>query len=210
MPDIDDASLDMFIIEPYQVESKLAKLCPNKACGPDEIPNWFWRDYSVWLAEPLCAIFNCSIRHGIVPSIWKQANVAPVPKSNPPTSINKDLRPISLTPTVSKILESFVGQWILDDIADKIDGRQFGALRGRSTTHELVDILHHWHKALENNSSVRVVFIDYAKAFDHVDHSIVIHKLIALGVSPVLVRWIGSFYATGSSVLNYLSMYLNG
>ena len=63
-----------------------------------------------------------------MPSIWKQANVVPVPKSNPPTSINKDLRPISLTPTVSKILESFVGQWILDDIADKIDGRQYGAL----------------------------------------------------------------------------------
>ena len=64
-----------------------------------------------------------------MPSIWKQATVVPVPKSNPPTSINKDLRPISLTPTVSKILESFVGQWILDDIAHKIDGRQYGAPR---------------------------------------------------------------------------------
>ena len=64
-------------------------------------------------------------------TIWKQANVVRVPKSNPPTTINKDLRPISLTPTVSKVLESFVGQWILDDLADKIDGRRYGALRGR-------------------------------------------------------------------------------
>ena len=70
---------------------------------------------------------------------------------------------------------------------------QYGALKGKSTTHELVDILHHWHIALENNSIVRIVFIDYAKAFDHVDHSFVIRKLINLGVSGVLVRWVYSF-----------------
>ena len=45
-----------FITEPHQVERKLAKLLPHKASGPDNIPNWFWRDFSVWLAEPLCAI----------------------------------------------------------------------------------------------------------------------------------------------------------
>ena len=64
---------------------------------------------------------------------------------------------------------------------------------GRSTTHELVDILHHWHQAIDNNSCIRAVFIDYAKAFDHVDHSIVIRKLTALGVAPILVRWVCSF-----------------
>jgi len=46
------------VIEPYQVERKLAHLNPHKAGGPDEIPNWFWRDFSAWLAEPLCCIFN--------------------------------------------------------------------------------------------------------------------------------------------------------
>ena len=83
-----------------------------------------------------------------------------MPKTNPPAAIDRDLRPISLTPTLSKVLESFIGQWILDDLQGKIDNRQYGALKGKSTTHELVDILHHWHMALENNSTVRIVFID--------------------------------------------------
>jgi len=125
--------------------------------------------------------------------MWKRPNVTPVPKVATPIDITKDLRPISLTPTVSKVLESFVGQWILDELDGKLDGRQYGALKGRSTTHKLVDILHHWHQALENNCAVRAVFIDYAKAFDHVDHSIVIQKLLDLGVPKVIVRWLCSF-----------------
>jgi hypothetical protein len=94
---------------------------------------------------------------------------------------------------LSKVLESFVGKWILSEIENKLDKRQYGALKGKSTTHELVDILHHWHTALDNHESVRIVFIDYAKAFDHVDHSIIVKKLHNLGISKVLIRWVCSF-----------------
>ena len=193
VPDTCESFPEKFVIEPYSVERKLALIDPHKACGPDDVPNWVWRDYAPWLAEPVCAIFNLSLRHGIVPRTWKLANVVPIPKTIPPTRIDKDLRPISLTPTLSKVLESFVGQWILDELKGKLDPRQYGALRGKSTTHELVDILHHWHQALDDHSSVRTVFVDYAKAFDHVDHSIVIRKLLNLGVSSTLVRWVCSF-----------------
>jgi len=54
--------------------------------------------------------------------------------------------------------ESFVRQRILDDLEGKIDNHQYGALRGRSTTHELIDILHHRYQAIDSNSSV---FTDY-------------------------------------------------
>ena len=63
-----------------------------------------------------------------------------------------------MTPTVSKVLESIIGSWILDGVRSQ-----------RSTTHALIDILHHWHKALDKGQSVRILFVDYAKAFDHVD-----------------------------------------
>jgi len=49
------------------------------------------RDYAPWLCEPLCAIFNASIRQAKMPALWKTANVLPVPKANPPTSIESDL-----------------------------------------------------------------------------------------------------------------------
>ena len=53
--------------------------------------------------------------------------------------------------------------------------------------------MHKWHKALDERQAIRVVFIDYAKAFDHVDHPTVIKKLAVLGVPPIILRWIHSF-----------------
>ena len=81
----------------------------------------------------------------------------------------------------------------MTEVYDKIDVKQFGALKSKSTTHELVDLFHHWHEALDKHASVRALFVDYAKAFDHVDHIIVIQKLNDLKVSQVLVQWISSF-----------------
>ena len=112
-----------FTIEPYAVERKLSSSDVHKANGPDNVPNWFFHDFSVWLAEPLCAIFNESILSGLVPFIWKQANVIPVPKVHPPVAIETDIRPISLISAVSKILESFVGQWILNYVVSNLDRR---------------------------------------------------------------------------------------
>jgi len=128
-----------------------------------------------------------------MPPQWKEANVVPVPKIQPPRVAETDLRPISLTPTLAKVLESFVGSWILGRVGDSSDDRQFGAQGHRSTMHALVDMLHHWHTAVDNGESVRTVFIDFAKAFDHVDHSVLVVKLVALGLPDVIVRWTGAF-----------------
>jgi len=59
---------------------------------------------------------------------------------------------------------------MLQKINGQFDKKQFGALKGRSTTHALVDMVHTWHKAVDDQKSVRIMFVDNAKAFDHVDH----------------------------------------
>ena len=177
---------EQFIIYPETVLMKLEKINVHKAPGPDGIPNWFLRDFAAFLYEPICAIFNASIREGHVPNVWKRANVLPVAKVNPPVSVDSDLRPISLTPTISKHLEAIVGGWILEMVGDQLDTKQFGGLKGRSTTHALVDMLYHWHAALDNGSSTRVLFVDYAKAFDHVDHNLVVDKLKTFGLSEII------------------------
>ena len=184
---------DEYTILPQTVLAKLERIKIYKAPGPDDLPNWLMRDFAAWLCEPLCAIFNASVREGNVPSMWKKADVLPMPKVHPPTCIESDIRPISLTPTVSKILESIIGNWILEIVDSQLDDHQFGGLKGRSTTHALVDMLHHWNKALDDGHSMRILFIDYAKAFDHVDHNIVIQKLKSFGVPDFIVRWLSSF-----------------
>jgi len=193
MPPMPDNFPSEFVIDRASVEIKLSKIKIHKAPGPDGLPNWVLRDFCAQLSGPVCAIFNASIREGSVPARWKEANVIPVPKVHPPRSIESDLRPISLTATLGKLLESFIGKWIIERIKDKLDDHQYGALKSRSTTHALVDMLHHWHSAVDKSQSVRAVFIDFAKAFDHVDHNILVEKLLAFGLPDIIVRWMYSF-----------------
>ena len=120
------------------------------------------------------------------------ANVLPVEKVHPPVSVDNDLRPISRTPTISKLLEVIVGGWILDAVVDKLDTRQFGALKGRSITHALIDMLRHWHAGVDSGSSVRVLFVDFAKAFDHIDHNLVIDRLRRMQLPNIIIDRISS------------------
>ena len=131
--------------------------------------------YEIWLpllSQPLAAIFNASLREGYLTPIWKSAEVVPVPKVHPPTSICNDLRSISLLPTIAKVFESIVGKWFLTFMEPQLDNCQFGCRKSRSTTHALIAILHTWMTALDSHGSVRSVFVDFRKAFDLVDHNI--------------------------------------
>jgi hypothetical protein len=76
---------------------------------------------SASLSRPLACIFNASIQEGNIPSLWKSANVSHVPKSSPALDIDSDFRPISLTPIVSKVLESFPQSWLLRSVSGQID-----------------------------------------------------------------------------------------
>ena len=95
-----------YIINVDEVAISLSRIKTHKATGPDEIPNWILHDYAAIFAPPVCAVFNSSIREGTVPALWKCADVRPVPKIRPPALLEKDLRPISLTPVLSKCRKS--------------------------------------------------------------------------------------------------------
>ena len=99
---------DSYMISLAAVEVQLSRIKECKATGPDEIPNWILKSCASTLSIPICSIFNASIRNGNVPKLWKCADVLPLCKVAQPKSIESDLRPISLTAVVSKILESFV------------------------------------------------------------------------------------------------------
>ena len=130
---VDDVPPDFFI-SIDEVEKALISVKSHSAAGPDEISPWFLRENSASLSRPLASIFNASIQEGIIPLLWKPANVSPVPKSSPALDIDSNFIPISLTPIVSKILESFPYSWLLRSVSGRIDNLQFGALRRSSST----------------------------------------------------------------------------
>jgi len=73
-------------------------------------------------------------------------------------------------------------------VSSRLDDRQYGALKQRSMLHALVDMLHHWYVAVGKGQSVRTVFVDFTKAYDHVDHNVLVSKLVALDLPDVIVR----------------------
>ena len=148
-----------------------------KSPGPDGIPNWVWRDFAGVLGAPICAIWNNSIRTGYLPDIWKCANVAPLPKVTPPSQVQSDLRPVSLTPILIKELESFIFNWLWDILGDKIRKNQFGNVKKSSTTMALIELFDAWSKASDTPSTqIRILLIDFSKAFDLIDHNILLAK----------------------------------
>ena len=94
--ELENPHIPDFVIDPSEVDLRLANIKIHKAPGPDGIPNWLLRDFSGLLCQPLAAIFNASLREGFFPPIWKAAEVIPIPKVHPPTSIQNDLSSQSL------------------------------------------------------------------------------------------------------------------
>ncbi|KAL9970105.1 hypothetical protein ACROYT_G022428 [Oculina patagonica] len=144
----------------------------SRAGGPDDLPNWVLREFADILAAPIADILNTSFSECKVPRVWKIANVSPLPKAPTVCDFNKDLRPISLTSTLSKIAESFViEKSIKPAVLSSIDPNQYGFIPGSSMTFPLIFMLHHWLRATDGTGAAfRTSLVDFRKAFDLVDH----------------------------------------
>ena len=119
--------------------------------------------------------------------------MVPVPKCRPPVSVESDLRPVSLTSPVAKVLEGFSAKSLLMCVWDKLDSKQF-ALPGRSTTQALVYLLHTVLESVDGGEMyVGMFFSDFSKGFNLVDHNVLLGELDNLDVDPHLVRWITAF-----------------
>ena len=150
------------------------------------------KEFAYELSGPLTDVLNCSTSEGFVPQQWRYAIVVPIPKQYPP-SVDK-MRPISLTNIFAKVAEGFIAKWVVQDIQDSIDINQFGNIHGVSTAHyllNLMDVLYHGSDKPKNVGTM--VITDFSKAFDLVNHSVAIQKLIAMGVRGTIVPWICSF-----------------
>ena len=87
--------------------------------------------------------------------------------------------------------------WMIEDVGEHIDSRQFGSLKG-SSTYCLLDLIHNWLSELDNPSCyLRACLLDFSKAFDRIDHTIVIRKLVYLGDRRSIIPWICSFLIDG-------------
>ena len=151
------------------------------------------------MASIVAHIYNLSFLVGQLPRQWLCAVVTSVPKITEPLQLS-DFRPISVTPFLSRIVERIIAKsWIQPTIASRLQD-QYAFEPSGSTTAALVHFTYRASEMLTDNQYVRCLLIDFSRAFDTVDHSILMSKLTTFDILKSAVNWVCSFLTGRSQV----------
>ena len=183
--------LATFNISEELIEKKICNLKKGKAPGPDVIYNSFLVECKRNITYPLTKIFRKSLELGKVPNDWKLANVTPLFKKGDRSKCC-NYRPISLTSTVCKVMESCIRGNIITFLQDHklLKSSQHGFMNKKSCLTNLLELLEHITKYIDEGYPVDIIYLDFAKAFDKVPHKILLKKLRKKGITGKLSDWI--------------------
>ena len=174
------------------------KLKCKTSSGHDEISTKLLKQTIQQISIPMTHIINQSLHTGIVPIKMKIAKVVPIHKSSDPMLL-KNYRPISLLTAFSKLLEKIVYNKTMNFLSSNniFYKHQYGFRPKHSTSHPIIHLLNQCAKSnnKKNKELTLAVFCDLSKAFDVIDHNILLHKLNSYGIRGITNKWF----------LNYLS-----
>ena len=192
----------VFRLSPISEEfvlKQLKAIKSNKSTGFVDIPAHLLKDGAEVLAKPLTVLMNRSIAEGAVPSEWKHAMVTPIHKSGARTDPS-NYRPISVLPVFSKILERAVHQMVYSYLQQHklLSYLQSGFRPLHSTTTCLTNMTNTILNNIDNGLLTGLVFLDLSKAFDTLDHNLLLDKLYAFGFNRSAVQWFKSYLSDRS------------
>ena len=186
--------LDLSVIELniLDIEHALLDIGNKTTLDSDGISNIFLYNCTATLSHPLLLIFQKSLLTGEFLNRWKLSQVVPVFKSGCKQDIT-NYRPISKILLIPKLFEKIVTTKITPIVENLLSDSQHGFRSGRSTTTNLTLFTNSVHRNFEKRLQTDVIFTDFAKAFDKVDHPTLLHKLLLLGFKSNLLCWIKSY-----------------
>ena len=195
------------IITEHDCYLRLKSSKKPKAVIPGDLPNTIVKEFTVELANPLSKLLNKITQTASWPAQFKVEYVTPIGKIPFPQT-EDDLRPIALTAFFSKVMEQFVVAWLLDIFGDKMDFRQYGGTKGNSVCHYLIEFINFiLHQQESGSTAVLTCLVDFSKAFNRQDHTILITKLSDLGVPGWLLNIVMSFLKDRSMKVKYKGKY---
>ena len=165
-------------ISPLEVLTLIDKLNPNTSSGLDRIGPNILKLCKDYIVQPLTTLINTSISTGIFPDLLKLASVVPLHKGGDKHDPN-NFRPISLLPTISKIIERHVAIQLNRYLKETciLNEHQSGFRQNHSCQTALIRLVDSWLNCMDDGYMIGTVFVDFKKAFDLVDHTILLHML---------------------------------
>ena len=181
-------------IDTQEIVSICNSLKSGTSGGFDDIKSDVVKSVKELIAYPLTHIFNCSLTSGIVLDKLKIARVVPIYKSGK-TNIFSNYRPISVLPFFSKILERIVHKRLYNFISrfDLLHKSQFGFRPGRSSYMAILEAYNKITSSIDSKNNVIGIFLDLSKAFDTINHDILLSKLSHYGVRGSAFEWFKSY-----------------
>jgi len=166
----------------------------NKSCDLNSVPIYIYKTCVQVLSPVIASLFNLSVSAGMFPSSLKTARVIPIFKSGEPT-FTSNYRPISTLPILSKIFEKLMHKQLLSFLScnNILSPCQFGFRSNSSTSDAILEFLDNAANILDRKNSLLTVFLDFSKAFDTVNHKILLDKLCHVGVRGMVLEWFRSY-----------------
>lgn len=189
-------------ILPFEVHKIITSLKSSNSMGHDNISSNILKNISFYIVDVLCYIFNLSIKKGIFPDSLKTAIVIPLHKKGDTTVLN-NYRPISLLSVFSKIFEKGIKTRILSflDKTKFFSDLQFGFRLGRSTEDALLKLCSEIYNSINDSEIPAALFIDITKAFDMVDHDLLLKKLYNAGFRGFIYDWFASYLGNRKNIV---------
>ena len=193
LPPSNISSMFLWPVSPEEcskIIKNLKRVKQDKNCIPVDL---FVQNHPYFL-RTICEMINQSFSTGIFPSTLKIAITIPIFKKGDSNLIS-NYRPIAILPLLSKVFEKCISNRILNFISinNLISPAQFGFVKSRSTEDAILNVTEKIYSALNSKHHCINVFIDFAKAFDTVDHVILIRKLAHYGIRGLPLQLINSY-----------------
>ena len=176
----------------------------NSSAGWDELKPNIMKNIRFCVKMPLTHICNLSFQKGAFPTELKIANVVPIYKLGDEMIIT-NYRPVSVLPVFSKLLERLMYNRLIESINanNLLHEYQFGFQKGKSTHMALIFLIDKINEALDQGNCVIGIFIDFSKAFDTVDHNLLLQKMKLYGIQGTANQWFHDYLSNRYQYVTY-------
>ena len=190
----DSTYIDSIDINESDIQEAISELDPYTATPDGDIPAKILICCKEQLSKPLKLLWTNSFQKGTIPHSQKIQYITPIYKKGKRCDA-ANYRPVSITSHLIKIFERVIRKYLVNYLEENLllSNEQHGFRKGKSCLTQLLDYVNKIYDSLNSGHEFDVVYLDFAKAFDKVDHTILLAKLKKYGVTGKLLQWITAF-----------------